>query len=58
MRHVFAEHGYSHEEAELAMLQLLALWRGMQFSLLSGLDVADLDAAHDAAVRQLFPPRR
>lgn len=57
MRRFFRSHGYTPDQAEVAMLQLLALWRGMQFSLLSGLDVAALDAAHDAAARRLFPAR-
>lgn len=50
----FVAHGYSREDAAAAAVQLSALWRGLQFSLLEGVDVDILDAAHDRAIAALF----
>lgn len=51
---LFLRHGRSGEEADRAALQVLGLWRGLQFSLLEGVAVADLDRAHDTAIETLF----
>jgi AcrR family transcriptional regulator len=54
---MFASHGYGDAEAREAATQLLALWRGLQFLLLEGTDVRELDRAHDHAVAAMFPAR-
>ncbi len=47
-------HGYDAGEAEAAAVRVLALWRGLQFALLEGVDPATLDDAHDRAVAALL----
>ncbi|MFG6444606.1 TetR/AcrR family transcriptional regulator [Microbacterium sp. P07] len=51
---LFATHGYDPERAQLAAVQLLALWRGLQFLLLEGSGVSELDNAHDRAIAAMF----
>ncbi|KAA9152452.1 TetR/AcrR family transcriptional regulator [Microbacterium lushaniae] len=51
----FVVHGYPEGEAEAATSRLLALWRGLQFALLEGVDTDTLDDTHDRAVAALFP---
>ncbi|WP_157983814.1 TetR/AcrR family transcriptional regulator [Nesterenkonia muleiensis] len=50
----FLVHGWESRAAGNAALQLLALWRGLQFSLLAGSDTDALDSAHDTAVAVLL----
>lgn len=51
---LFTAHGYPADAARQAAVQLLALWRGLQFLLLEGTDAEELDIAHDRAVAELF----
>lgn len=50
----FLLHGWESRAADSAALQLLALWRGLQFSLLAGSDTDALNSAHDTAVALLL----
>jgi len=54
MREALRAHGHPARDAELLAPQVIALWRGLQFALLAGDDVAGLDAAHDAAIDALL----
>ena len=54
IRGAFVAHGWSPGGAERATLQLLALWRGLQIELLTGIAPDALDRAHDHAVASLF----
>jgi AcrR family transcriptional regulator len=51
---LFVMHGREPVAARRQATQLLALWRGLQFMLLEGTDVAELDDAHDRAVTAMF----
>lgn len=50
----FVAHGYPDAAAASAAVQLLALWRGLQFALLEGVDTGTLDDAHDRGVDALL----
>lgn len=54
---LFVAHGYGEPAAHEAATQLLALWRGLQFLLLEGSAVRELDRAHDRSVEALFGTR-
>lgn len=54
----FVLHGFAEPVAESAAVQLLALWRGLQFALLEGVDTATLDDAHDRGVDALLRDSR
>lgn len=54
LRAAFARHGWSPDRGALLALQVLAVWRGLQFSLLEGVDAPTLDASHDAAIDALL----
>jgi AcrR family transcriptional regulator len=45
--------GYSADDARLVSVQVLALWRGLQFALLSGTPREQLDAAHRSAIEHI-----
>lgn len=47
--------GHGEEAARMLALQIMALWRGLQFALLSGSPRAVLDEAHRSAVERLVP---
>ncbi len=51
---LFLAHGREPAVARREATQLLALWRGLQFTLLEGTDIAELDEAHDRAVAAMF----
>ncbi|MBB2976035.1 AcrR family transcriptional regulator [Microbacterium endophyticum] len=50
----FVLRGYSADAAATAAVELMALWRGLQFALISGTPVEILDLAQDSAVDALF----
>lgn len=58
IRSAFTAHGWSPSAAHRASVQVLALWRGLQLDLVAGADAAELDAAHDEAVRALLAAQR
>jgi AcrR family transcriptional regulator len=48
--------GIDEESARTLAVQILALWRGFQFALLSGSPRAELDVAYRSAIEQLIRP--
>ncbi|WP_227496911.1 TetR/AcrR family transcriptional regulator [Planctomonas psychrotolerans] len=53
-RAVFVRAGYSDADSVIAATQIIALWRGLQFLLLTGVAADQLDAAHAAGIRALL----
>ena len=51
---IFEREGYPERDARVAAAQLVAAWRGLQFSLLCGVEREVLDAAYAQAVRALL----
>lgn len=47
--------GHAAEDAEVISAQVLALWRGLQFALLSGTPSELLRVAHSSAIAHLVP---
>jgi len=57
---VFRNHGYSADDSRAAATQIIALWRGLQFLLLSGVASDQLRAVYATGVRGMlaqFTPR-
>ena len=50
--------GFSGADARRCALELVALWRGLQLAVLSGVPRRELDAVHGGAVRRLVAGRR
>ncbi|MEF2976133.1 TetR/AcrR family transcriptional regulator [Subtercola sp. YIM 133946] len=50
--------GFDEPTARLVTVQILALWRGLQFDLLRGTPRDTLDAAHPVAIRGLLTANR
>lgn len=53
-REVFRSEGYSEADSLVAATQIIALWRGLQFLLLSGVPADQLDLTYTTAVRTLL----
>jgi len=53
-REVFRSHGYSEADSLVGATQILALWRGLQFLLLTGAESEQLNAAYATGVRGLL----
>ena len=51
---VFQKEGYSAEDSRAAALQIIVLWRGLQFLLLSGVDADQLRMVYATGVRGLL----
>jgi AcrR family transcriptional regulator len=51
---IFEREGYPERDARIAATQLVAAWRGLQFSLLCGVEREVLDAAYAESVRALL----
>jgi AcrR family transcriptional regulator len=60
-REVFRSHGYGEDDSLIAATQILALWRGLQFLLLTGTPPEQLSRTYSTGVRGLLgqlPPGR
>jgi AcrR family transcriptional regulator len=51
---IFQREGYPERDARIAATQLVAAWRGLQFSMLCGVEREVLDAAYAESVRALL----